>query len=71
VLPLRAIKSKKMAKIEFGKIKIDSLKILIPMLEVQVIDGKFNEKYTNLKVFESGEVIEELNINTNTWSDSK
>jgi hypothetical protein len=71
VLPLRAIKLKKMAKIQFGQIKVDSLKILIPMLQVEVIDGKFNEKYTNLKVFESGEVIEELNRNTNTWSDSK
>jgi hypothetical protein len=61
-----------MAQIKFGTVKIDSLKIIIPMSQVEVIDGKFNQKYKNTKLYEStGEVIEVYNRDTNTYSDEK
>lgn len=50
-----------MASIKFGTVKIDSLKIIIPMAEVQVIDGKFNQEYTNIKLYPTGEVLETPN----------
>lgn len=59
-----------MAEIVFNRIKIDSLKVIIPMAEVQIIDGRFNQEYVNQKVFiDSGEVVEQLNRDTKTYSD--
>jgi hypothetical protein len=60
-----------MAEILFNRIKIDSLKILIPFNQVQVIDAKFNQDYTNLKVYSTGEITEEFNRNTNVFCTSK
>jgi len=61
-----------MAVINFGTPKIDSLKLIIPMTQVEVIDGKFNQKYKNIKLYEStGEVVEVYNRDTNTYSDKK
>lgn len=57
-----------MAEIVFNRIKMDSGKFIIPMAEVQIIDGRFNQEYVNQKVFiDSGEVVEQLNRDTKVF----
>jgi len=58
-----------MAEIKFGIVKIDSLKIIIPMAEVQVVDGKFNEYYKNLQIYPTGEYVETPNRDTQRYFD--
>lgn len=60
-----------MAEINFGRIKIDSLKVIIPLTQVEVVDGKFNQEYVNSKFYQStGEVTEVLNRDTNQFCSS-
>jgi hypothetical protein len=61
-----------MAPIKFGIVKIDSFKVIIPMNKVDVRNGKLNQPYVNIKLYEStGELLETLNRDTNTYSDKK
>lgn len=61
-----------MAEILFNRIKIDSYKFFIPMDWCTVLDGKFNQRFLNLKVYElTGETIEDFQIETSKFINEK
>jgi len=60
------------SSIPFGRIKVDSLKIIIPFSEVTVLDGKFNQEYIETKFYQAtGEVLQSINRDIKVFSTQK